>query len=619
MFYLYTIGSAMINWRQIQRYIQALMVCVLIIIAPASKAQDDTATSAIQDFLLKNVETLVSSLGSWGVSTIEFGAGDGFIFKGIASIGRTVQRNENTTKKEDMFLVKDELKIGIRLGVGMAVSGDVSFVRKYTLIYPAESRLKGAFKNKFLVNLILPYQVHAQKLPEKYVLMVEDSVEGRGRLKLGLNVMIPIGIEGSASAIKLARFFTAKQSEDHMVFFDDQANMFKLSAQIYLHLQFFDLPFAESYLARGKNKRQILHVNLKNVSPERLKVAFKHFVKHGSLYDFESMGEYQQLSGKFIETHHKFELPFLLEWIKVSRRDRFHLDDHDDAEKSGDYMNIYNYHRRFWWLPATGESKWEHINLTLKEGEKKTNILANGKTIEVRDYRPVMAHITLRINDVRTSQNELKESYLPIFNQTSVNPEFIKLPAIPGGNHTNWGRTTHWMDFYLFEDALTKLESLNESEYWRLVALATGDSQYADIKVVSIIEKNKIQYRQRWRVIRPFWKAWKSLMKAQKKEEIGNEGRQAIWLNRALNSLVRKGRIEYRPLYLRLLRIIAESVKPSAPDYFLHGRVVVPENRLLKGYHGAIMLNNEGTDRRNEVFQTPFVFYDLQQIWSLFI
>ncbi|MCP5048403.1 MAG: hypothetical protein GY940_14635, partial [bacterium] len=120
----------------------------------------------------------------------EFLGGDvPMISRILVRIKREIERNPKPTGANDTFLVQDTMRIGFRLGYGTTLSGNVSYVRQYSAVYPVNTMDEGRYHKNFIVDVTLPTQAQqfSPQSHQKFALLVEDFLEAKARVKVGGN------------------------------------------------------------------------------------------------------------------------------------------------------------------------------------------------------------------------------------------------------------------------------------------------------------------------------------------------------------------------------------------------------------------------------------------------
>ncbi|MCP5052748.1 MAG: hypothetical protein GY940_36610, partial [bacterium] len=179
----------------------------------------------LRNMAVDSIVNLAGSIKYIVINPETLGIDRRFISKIFLRMNREIQQNPNPANAGESFLVKDTMQIGLRLGYGSVISGDVAYSRKYTLVYPVATRDEGRFNNKFILNLFLPFRSKSRYLPGNHVVMIEDFIEGRGKLRLHpLGSMLEFAL--SASKVYLHRQFISfkdNRQEKRAIFFKDNS------------------------------------------------------------------------------------------------------------------------------------------------------------------------------------------------------------------------------------------------------------------------------------------------------------------------------------------------------------------------------------------------------------
>lgn len=384
------------------------------------RASEGGATffSKLTEFLGTPISNFLTELDSVNIQTSKLGIDDGIIANVILGTARKVERNPHPTGDDDQFLVKDVVRMGLRLGAGLIVGGTAAYIQEWTIVYPVETRLKGVLHNKFFVNLFLPYQVWRDKLPEKYVIMSDSYLEGQARIKLGGGAVFPIGTEVSAARVKLKRTFISKKSEDKLTVFEEVGKYFHLAQSIYADISLISIPIFDGYFQKGKAKRifkDVMWTHLDNKEQSD----FMHNFIHGNKVIVDDKKQIERhVENKFMHRYSYFNLLWLMSEENHYRedliQDKLVLDNKVIAQE-----NIYQ-------IEAIKKSDW--TTFLEAEDTKSTVYFSAVPTLKDNDLvtsltKPEMT-ITLTKRDMYTRQKEVDNIYLPLLNRITENEHF---------------------------------------------------------------------------------------------------------------------------------------------------------------------------------------------------
>lgn len=425
---------------------------------------------AIKEGVYAGGRSLISSFNGMDINPIEIGIDSNIIYRVIFGFNRSIEKNLEPTGDDDIYLVKDTFKIGLRLGAGLVLSGDVAYVKEYNLVYPVASKAQGQMKNNFLVNLLLPAQVHSEKLPERHVLVLENYLEGRGRLRLG-NSFTGIGTFLSASQVNLSRTYISQNTQDKAYIFEDSSLFTELAYRINLELGAVGIPVFNTHIRQGNLKRKYYELDLKNKEhADALSSALK-FGMNGKL---RALGASHRIDDKFLEQHRYFNLFGI---IRAQTRTRF--DDiteyHMNDPHPGEYVLLRRYQleqlkRSSWTLGLTGEDMESRVILTGKPSLE--NDIGSG----LEDITDPSIQILMSIHDKTTATGEL-ERYIEMINEMAQDPEFINFTPSLHARNDLWGETEVFVTFKLYKDAIEKLIAADEKLYWKTLAQLTNRSE----------------------------------------------------------------------------------------------------------------------------------------------
>ncbi|OFZ17247.1 MAG: hypothetical protein A2X86_02000 [Bdellovibrionales bacterium GWA2_49_15] len=557
-------------------------------------------TKAIQNNILIHLITKsISNIESWGVDSVELGISDGLIAKVIFTVNRSVEKNDNSTGPADKFLVRDTLKIGMRLGFGYVVSGDVALIRQYSLIYPVATKREGAFHNKFIANLFLPYHVAKNKLPPKYVLLIEDSLEGRGRVNIGGLINFPVGLDTRLSAIHLHRTFYDAKDSDSMLIFDDQSRSTKVATELYAGLSSINLPMFNGSLESGELNRQYVRIP-RTVLDKNTAAAdsISLGMWENNLAGIKKFGTLRLLDDTFIEKYYRYTI-FGLAYVEARNRE-----DHftetipvPGQPDPGVYEHYQLYHDKTakWMWPTSGEKKYKNVVLT---GEPET-------TGEIK--RASML-VSFRIQDLKTNQREIGPGYLHMIDTITREKNFLNFEYL--GKNGHWGTTNLKFDVYFSEHNLKRLQTVSSEEIWKHVALVTAQPKMANLEGRRVLRKDLWKNRHLLRVAQNVRAFLKSLAKYQHKPKAVEQLRA---LSNAIKEITYLSESAYSPYGLAAL---VEILGKDTVYFFAH--FSIPDDYLKELTTETVLERVRGPKPgANDVFH-PFVFNNAHQIYYFF-
>lgn len=427
--------------------------------------QAQTSYEKIHGYLKKNFHKLIDSTSNIYVESEEFGIDHLVVAKVVFGLQRKVEKNPWPTSEKDIFLLKDELTIGFRFGAGLVVYGDIGYIKKYTLVQPVSSHREGMLKNDFIVNLMLPFHIDSQRLPDSYVLMTEGYLEGRGRLKLGGGIMLnPFVHQTSFSKVELSRTFIDNKNPESMKVFVDESAYKEWGQLLYVTNGFLSYTLLRADYKFGQNKRSFFEIR-KNL-PEFKEVLYRLTVNN----DVEILKDYA--IDNFAIDHFKQKSANISLFGLYSSRSRnrfdaieeYLTDSNGEVALVNEQFQSENERERSWFSFISGE-------------EFFSNILFMAYKDDTQIIRP-HAILTTRITDKNTSIKELERKYLKTINQISLNQSSIEIDEATREIFIkDKPRTSLDMKVIFDEVAMNKLLSITDKDFWQHVYQVTNTNE----------------------------------------------------------------------------------------------------------------------------------------------
>lgn len=561
---------------------------------------------AIKNTLFSSTRSLISSFSGLDINPIEIGIDSSSIYRIIFGFNRTIEKNLEPTGDDDIYLVKDTFKIGLRLGAGLVLSGDIAYVKEYNLVYPVASKAQGQTKNNFLVNLLLPLQVHTDNLPKRHVLVVENYLEGRGRLKLG-NSFTGIGTFFSASQINLSRTYLSRTQNDKAYLFEDSSLFTELAHRINLELGAVGIPVFNSQIRQGNLERVYYELDLNNKDHT---AAIASSLKYGSNTRLKKISVSHKIETKFLDRHSYFNFLGLIKNQVRTRYDditEFHMNDPQPGEhKLMRRYQLEQLKRYAWTVGLSGEDKESRVTLLAQPP------LQENKRSGLEGIKNPSLQIQLNILDKSTTTKELQR-YIEMINKVALNDHFINFDPSHHSRNNLWGETEVFMTLNLYQEAIEKLMEADEETYWKTLAQITNRSQSYWAKALTTNLRNQrhldITNRDSFLASRV-----KSMIRHFK--NVGKE-RSALArmrsIHSALSQAVYNSDKAYRATILAMVHKIAGSSNVSLSAY-----IAVPEDQE-NHLPGKIPLTNESGKKQevDDLFY-QFVFENASEIYNAF-
>lgn len=522
------------------------------------------------------------------------------VSKIIVRLNREIQRNPYPVNDSESFLVKDTMEIGLRLGYGYVVSGDVAYTRKYTLVYPVQTKDAGRFHDKFILNLFLPFKRRARYLPRNHVVIFEDFLEGRGQLRLRPHG-VPLECRLTASKIYLRRFFLSFKNHGRAVFFDDRSLYDEMALRLFLEfLRTFRFPFFEGYIQNGRLHRDYVEMDISDLETNpRKQEALDQVVLQGNPGLLKALGKQNvmQLTDRFFEKKGYFTFFGFLRKRSVFRVDRLE----EQAANHRHYLQVESRKLKEWNFVDNGERHYSSIKIT-------------GQTNDQKSLKESLLRLSFRINDESTHDGELKKGYLFFINTLAQQGRFIDFDPTRHTVNRLWGPTQVFVDVLLYEEGIRNVIYADEEKIWQALAEITGKSvdfwkRMAKPRYVRGRPKVGRYSRDRYLAIKTRYFI-KVLRRARVAGSCLGEMRQLV---KAVRKAVYTSGQTFDPLHLAIIHRLA-----GEENIFMTAFVTIPENRENVFPARGSLYNQMGMDRGLRVPEFQFIFDDPSEIYHLF-
>ena len=430
----------------------------------------------LKNLMVDSVVNGISAIQHIKIDPEWLGWSDDIISYIILRMNREIELNPKPTGENDEYLVKDTMEIGFRLGYGFILSGDVSYVKKFTVVYPVRTLEEGRYHNHFILNFSLPVQVKRFGIKKKFTAVIEDYIEGRGRIRFGghegdFNTLL--GTSLTLSKIYLSRHFISRKKADRLVYFRDKSLSNQLTYGLFMEfplLFYFRIPFVENSLERGTMTRHFVELNLSDIetNPGKSK-ALERLILDNDPSLIKKMGTQKIINDKFFRKKSTFSLFGMLRNRSIYRVDKFKklLDvngengGRENAENCEYHYQVENRELNTWTLLDNGEKFFSSVRLT---GESHSRG-------EIND--PVLM-ISLRIDDRNTWDGELKRGYLHSINLAALDERFIDFDSSVFSKNNRWGYVRVYLDIILYKEAIEALFRVDGERIWKILAGLTG-------------------------------------------------------------------------------------------------------------------------------------------------
>ena len=505
----------------------------------------------------------------FGGTALDFS--DKFVNETTLGVGRKIEINPSPTGNDDLYLVKDTFKVGQRVGGGLVLSGNISYIREYTLVYPVRTKVEGQLNNNFIVNLFLPFHLRKSRMPKKYSVMVEDYLSGNGRLKISDSEILDLGLATSLSMIKLKRIIVSKKHQGEQKILIDRGNSKQLELKLYIKIaSILKIPLLKGSVEGGKLVRKIYRID-QSLREEAF--AFDKLIHLGNIDYFRDKDYENLLETRYIDKKTKYNFFNLLMLNNLTRSDSIKIEKsiHEDEKTVHQYRN-------------ERESGWSMID----NGEKiQSYVHTLAKEKSATELDGIQASVRFFIEDSNTHTYEL-ENYIKLVNDISFDRDIIDFTPSLHTINGLWGHTLTSIDLTFNKKAVAEILNINQENYLDLISKSTGKSAaywkfLLNYKHDSSKLNPEVVYdlSGEYRISQPdiyFVKHLKSFFISLKQSLKESKLQDKVDLiGEAIRRLIYKSGITYKTeLISSLLQYLDEK------DYRLNGLIRVPGNKELK-------------------------------------
>jgi len=544
------------------------------------KAQYYAARGAIE---------LTSSFDTFVIDSQELGYDTKVLGQVQVTLNRRITENENKQDIDDNFIVQDRVRLKFSIGAGIVIRGKVSYYKDYRILYTARTRKEAVFKNNFIFNALLPFDKRNNKLPNDYVMIVEDGFEGEGELFLSAQ-KIPISASVSKGLGLMSRTVFHKKNSEYEVF-RDFSHFNSFHAAIYANLYILRIPVFQADLYNGNLVRNIYKFKIEDEeTPSNEMMAYEYLLKTGDLVPLSEVANQETIETNYVSKRGFFDFFGFLRNDNRYRTDEV-LYSHDDDEDNYFQVNIEQI--REWKFISDGETKNRKFHLLAK---------INQDTNQVED---VDLRVNFNISDRNTKMKELTELYLPLVNRVALNKSFINFsPQLHSTNDT-WGHMHINLDLGYPKETLDKIINIQEDDFFEVMANSSNrDAEFWRSRRSDDVE-NKINY------LRGKIKSFLSELKKIRK--VDDDKKRYERLTKAIKKSIWKSGGGFNTTILERVHYML-----GAENYYIKGVFTMPDFVEMR-LPADVPLNN----RRNvHLYQSHsefiFDYYEPKEIWYMF-
>ena len=415
-------------------------------------------------FVMAQVQRSVSAVPEIVFDERSVGFPKGLVAEVLLNFKRTTSENDRPTSSRDYYVTRDSFVFGVRVGGGFVARAEVALARRYALITPAGTQTEAQYANGTIFNLLLPWQVHQGDLPEEYVLVREDYLEGRGRLITDdiSGGSAVAGSEFTLGRVRLSRDVVSVKP-DHVRAYHDLSGFDQTAFRAFLKAVFVRIPLASVSDQRGDRKGHFYDLTEALAAhPEPTSTALEAFIRSGRLEPLDAVADRVAVESEY--RYHERNaglLDFISSRAGVDQEDVALHKPLDPQAAPDRFEQIRVYQRGSWrFLDLQERHSW-NVHAVTPHGA------ATASTI----------HLLLKDEDSDTWSSELGDSYLHFINTIASSGdaaskhlrEIAFTPELHSANR-RWGHLNASVEVTFAPEAVDALIQLEPERYWRRLA-----------------------------------------------------------------------------------------------------------------------------------------------------
>jgi hypothetical protein len=510
------------------------------------------------------------------------------------SADREIVINPDQKGRDDNYLVEDTVKVRLGLGAGIVLRGKVNYIKEYKIVYPVKTIEEGRYKNGFIFNAMLPKDIRNVDLPEEYVLILEDSLEGEGEIKLGRE-SFPFSLSLSKSYGILSRTVISKKQDSFEVY-RDQSPYKGFHKKLFAELIFFRIPIWHSPGYEGVLNRTIYTLDIESKNSKSL-TALDELLSTGNMKSIVELGVKRELVSNYVSKRNDSRIFGLFE-----SNQRRRTDDVQDIvyEKNGDFKT-----KKFFQVDIDSSDEWK----LLGDGElKRQKMRLLGKITPENKVEDPYLDLRFTINDQNAKTAELQDIYLKLIDNLSLSEKFIKFTPGIHTRNDKWGNTFVQVRLGYDKKSLDRIINTENETYFELMAKFSKKSYQTKSWWKRRTNKNlSVSMREYKRKVRRFL----ALLKKARTAE--SDKIKYMLVVDAIDQILWLGDGSFNVSFLKRINHLL-----GKHAYFMDALITMPESTEMIYPAGTPLYNAMNPDLKKNIDIYEFEFDKPEEVWSVF-
>lgn len=551
--------------------------------------------SDIEKIAIKAAVGATSKINTFEVNSSDLGFDTGLIGKVNFDVDREIIANPNPTGENDNYLVEDKLTLKYGIGAGYIVRGVVSYVKRYKMIYPVKTYEEGMYKNNFIFNALLPISIRTKKLPDNYVITLEDGVIGEGEVLFSPTTGgISIGFGKSMGVMN--RTIVSKKNDSYSVM-QDKSVFDGALANLYVEFLILRFPVMKRKSETGILNRNIYHVELNTNNEQKRKIQIKaldDLIKYNDLTGVESVARLTTIEDNYVYSKNEFRFFFFRK--ENSKRV-------DTLERVRYISPIEKTVEKIYQVDVEKQSRWSFFG----NGEVKTRSFRFSGEVQDDDsiIDPIL-DIKLNISDLNTTTEELAEHYIKNINKMALSKDFIQFTPELHTRNDLWGHNRIHLRFIYNKFAMSKLIYNSSENYYKLMAKYSN----RDAKFWKSRRTRKDLPRKIIKLKKKYQRFVRSMARAAK--AVTDKKRYTIVVEAVTEMIYSEGHGFSTLLMQRLHSVI------GTKNYYMEGMISMPEGSKVRYPNSKPIYNILNPELMRGRKYIEFSFNKVVDTWELF-
>jgi len=586
------------------------------------------ASEDSKGLLPKVMQALRQKSDTLNIQSASLGIDQGLIAKTIVGLGRTLERNPNSKGEHDYYLVKDRMRLGFELGAGFVVAGSITYVQEWILVYPLPKSREGLLSRGLVINFFFKGARSNQardKLPSRYALFRESSIEGKGRLRFGGNSTLLLGNQTSLSKVKLETIIIKahqKTRETPLKIMRQRSEYTEVAYELWLKLSLIDLPIFKANGTKGELQRTYYDVPMANLNQQEQEVIISELFSGEGDTHYKQFKLKRSLVSRFKEITLDFSLFFAFDRKRLTRIDD--VEDRFSSDPTSDEAPTQVSTNRTWQWENRGE--FETKTPAGRDQKYSSRMLLTGKPTEdaqgvTENVENPQLKIQLKVEDAQTTFEEYERTYQTFINEFISPLENLKEVRVHDFLQTPESKT--FVEIQYNEDALSKITRASKDLWYRALSAVTQKSprywEQADQGGLHSRDRRRLrQSRVALEDIQLNSQVQRIILATLKARKAQAENNSVLALRHLLSGLRSSFVIGNGAFDTRLLKVINKIV--GEKNYYASTKFrLFHEGPSMAAQNSSMTLTQErGSPLWKEQGQYQFLFQDPSEIYFFF-